>query len=224
MNENAPKSPQELEAHLAELVRANAMLTEANRRKDEFLATLAHELRNPLTALGAAVELIGLKDTDQASRERLIGILARQVQHLSRLLNDLLVLAPSMEGHPVTKDVVPRPRRLLLVDDNVDTAEALASLLGHLGQNVLVAHDGSSALEAAATFQPEIVFLDIGLPGLNGYEVALRLRQQSGLEKTLLVAMTGQEAPSRSIEARFNRYLIKPVRLKTLEKLLSELG
>ena len=91
---------------------------------------------------------------------------------------------------PPPQSSIPAPR-LLLVDDDADTADSLAKLLRHLGQNVLVAHDGSTALEAPPGFQPEIILLDIGLPGLDGYEVAKRLRQLPGMDNTLLVALTG---------------------------------
>ena len=121
-----------------------------------------------------------------------------------------------VQGHPA--------RRILLVDDNVDTTETLARLLRYMGQDVRTAHEGTAALKLAPAFKPDIVLLDIGLPGLNGYEVATLLRQQEGMDRTLLVALTGhsQQDPARSRDAGFHHYLIKPVGSKTLEKLLRD--
>src|SRR5262249_38150069 len=81
--------------------------------------------------------------------------------------------------------------RVLVVDDNVDAAESLAVLLRLEGQDVQVAHDGVSALELARAFRPALVFLDIGMPGMDGYEVCRRLRQQFSRDRPLVVALTG---------------------------------
>jgi CheY-like chemotaxis protein len=113
--------------------------------------------------------------------------------------------------------------RILVVDDNVDTADMLAQLLRYCGQEVTTAHNGLAAIEAAQRDGPEIILLDIGLPGLNGYEVARRLRQESALEKTLFIALTGygqDEDRRRSKDAGFHYHFVKPVTLKILEKLL----
>jgi signal transduction histidine kinase/DNA-binding response OmpR family regulator len=115
--------------------------------------------------------------------------------------------------------------RVLVVDDNVDAAESLALLLRMMGQVVRTVHDGVSALGAAESFQPDVVLLDIGLPRMDGYEVARQLRQR-GLTDTLLVAVTGygQEADlARSREAGFDRHLVKPVDPDTLAELFSSL-
>ena len=80
---------------------------------------------------------------------------------------------------------------MLVVDDNVDTATSLALLLTESGHDVRTAHDGPTALEAALDYRPDVVLLDIGLPGLDGFEVAKRMRQQPILQKVVLVAMTG---------------------------------
>ena len=82
-------------------------------------------------------------------------------------------------------------RRVLLVDDNVDSVTSLAVLLRLAGHEVALAHEGASALEAAQSFRPEVVLLDIGLPGMSGHEVARRLRERTGPARPLLVAMTG---------------------------------
>jgi signal transduction histidine kinase/CheY-like chemotaxis protein len=117
----------------------------------------------------------------------------------------------------------PPSRRVLAVDDNVDAVESLALLLSAQGHEVRTAYDGPAAVAAAAAFQPEVVFLDIGLPHMDGYEVARRLRGQAGLSITLLVALTGygqEEDRRRADEAGFDAYLIKPADPTTLQRLL----
>jgi CheY-like chemotaxis protein len=89
-----------------------------------------------------------------------------------------------------------------------------------------VAHDGPAALELAKTCRPDLVFLDIGMPGMDGYEVARRLRKTAGLEKIVLAALTGwgqQEDRRRTAEAGFDHHLVKPPEAKALEGLLSDL-
>jgi CheY-like chemotaxis protein/anti-sigma regulatory factor (Ser/Thr protein kinase) len=116
--------------------------------------------------------------------------------------------------------------RVLVVDDNVDSAEILAKLLRHSGHDVRTAYTGPSALEAAAAHPPDVVLLDIGLPGLNGYEVARRLRQQPRLEGVRLVAMTGygQESDLQlTREAGFDSHLLKPVDFLKVRELLTTL-
>ena len=103
--------------------------------------------------------------------------------------------------------------RVLVVDDNVDTVTTLALLVKESGHDVRTAYDGSSVLEAALDYRPNVVLLDIGLPGLNGFEVAKQLRQQPALQNAVLVAMTGYGGVSdlqRSFEAGFDHHLVKP--------------
>jgi CheY-like chemotaxis protein len=125
--------------------------------------------------------------------------------------------APEAEGPP------PR-RRILIVDDNVDAAVVMARMLSRsYGQEVGVAHDGPGALEAARRLGPEVVLLDIGLPGLDGHEVARRLRAGPGGDRMLLVALTGwgqEEDRRRSQEAGFDRHLVKPVEPEDIVGLL----
>ena len=118
---------------------------------------------------------------------------------------------------------IPPSRRVLVVDDSITTAESMAALLQLKGHDARVAGDGPNALEIAAGFHPEVVLLDIGMPGMNGYQVAKQLRQLPGLEQTLLVALTGygQEEDHRcSREAGFHHHLVKPANLSVVEALL----
>jgi CheY-like chemotaxis protein len=114
----------------------------------------------------------------------------------------------------------------MVVDDNSDAANSLAMWLALVGHEVRVAHDGPSALEVARTFLPHMMFLDIGMPGMDGYEVARRVRKTPELENTVLVALTGwgqQEDRRRTSEAGFNRHLVKPPETTVLESLLATL-
>ena len=114
--------------------------------------------------------------------------------------------------------------RVLVVDDNVDSAESLAMLLEESGHEVWTAHDGPTALQAAIDNRPDAVLLDIGLPSMDGNEVAKRIRQHPKLKNIVLVATTGYGQESdrrRSREAGFDHHLVKPVELATLEKLLT---
>src|SRR5262249_7348057 len=116
--------------------------------------------------------------------------------------------------------------RLLVVDDNHDAAISLSMLLRLQGHEVHVAHDGPTALEMATTLRPDVIFLDLGMPGMDGYEVARRLRQHRGLEHVVLAALTGwgqQEDRRRTAEAGFNHHLVKPPEANVLSGLLAEL-
>jgi PAS domain S-box-containing protein len=114
--------------------------------------------------------------------------------------------------------------RVLVVDDNQDAADSLALLLQLAGQEVRVAYDGQAALALAPEFRPAMAFLDIGMPGMDGYEVGRRLRQLPGMEALVLVALTGwgqEEDRRRSKEAGFDHHLVKPAEADELNRLLA---
>ena len=379
-----------LQAEIAERTRAEELLREADRRKDEFLATLAHELRNPLAPIQSALNAYRLSPGVDATRGDLLGIMQRQMQLMVRLIDDLLdvsritrgkltlqnqrtdlasVLDAAVEiacplikqaGHALQVDIpaiefpvhadpqrlaqvfanllnnaskytesggtirlavakengelvvsvrdsgigmstaqithifdmfmqvdaslerargglgigltlvrhlvelhggrvrafseglgrgsefivylplaqgldadagplaatpdnsATRTLRILVVDDNCDGADTLALLLGLLGHQVLTLYDPLKAVEAAAAFVPELAFLDVGMPNLNGYELAARLRRQSYGPQLLMVALTGwgQESDRRrSAEAGFDEHLVKPIDMETIERI-----
>ena len=383
---------------ITDLKRAEEELRDADRRKDEFLATLAHELRNPLAPIRNSLQILKMPRVDAETAQRSRDMMERQVHHLVRLVDDLLdvsrvmrgkielrrervelatVVARAVEtvqplidaqGHGLTVNLPPESlpldadpvrlaqvvgnlltnaakyteangrirltaqregreavlrvrdtgigiapdmlpkvfglfvqvdhaatrsqgglgigltlvknlvemhkgtveassaglgkgsefvvrlplsaqegwrrteeesgetahaparssgRLLLVVDDNTDAADSLAMLLRLQGHEVRVAHDGPAALEMAKGYRPEMVFLDIGMPGMDGYEVARRLRRQPGLEKVRLAALTGwgqEEDRRRTAEAGFDHHLVKPVEPGTLEALLESLA
>jgi PAS domain S-box-containing protein len=378
---------------VTERKRAEEALREADRRKDEFLATLAHELRNPLAPIRNAVAILRVPGLDAATVGQALGVLERQVQHVVRLVDDLLdvsrirrdkielrkervelatVVARGVEtahaliqaqGHHLTVSLPPEsvwlegdpirlaqvvsnllhnaakytepggqiwltaaregaeavlgvrdtgigiepellrrifdpfvqadrsltraqgglgvglalvrklvamhggsvqaasagpgrgsefvvrlpaparhgdeavraagdappappvpPRRILVVDDNRDAAGTLALLLRLEGHDVSVAHDGPTALEAASRQRPEVAFLDLAMPGMDGYELCRRLRAEPVLAGILLVALTGwgqEEDRRRSHQAGFDRHVIKPVTPQSLRRVLT---
>jgi signal transduction histidine kinase len=369
-------------------------LEEAGRRKDQFLAVLAHELRNPLAAIRMAAQSVGLPDSPQAERERWSMVIERQISHLSRLIDDLVdvsritrgsielqrrvvdiggIVAEAIEasrptiedrrhelvvrlpegsisvngdaarlvqvianllhnsskftpkggkitiaverageemvlrvtdngigidpeslpkvfemfsqvgrpldrpsaglgiglalvrtlvelhggsvsahsegagtgtqvtvrmpclpalledGSPARKRETPAtlpPSRILVVDDNADAADALAFMLRAAGHEVSTAHDGLEALNISPEFRPEIVLLDLGMPNLNGYATAHRMREEPWGKDIVLVALTGWGQPKdrdRTSRAGFNAHLVKPVGVEELFGTLAEL-
>ncbi len=117
-------------------------------------------------------------------------------------------------------------RRVLVVDDNVDSAESLAMLLRLGGHEIETAYDGVQAVESAERFRPDLVLLDIGLPRMDGYDAAVRIREQASGRDVVLVAVTGwgqEEDRRRSREAGFDAHLTKPVDLAALSRLLAAL-
>jgi PAS domain S-box-containing protein len=384
-------------AHMASVAMNNARLVEnlrdSNRRKDEFLATLAHELRNPLAPLSNGLQVMKLAEDDGEAAKEARGMMERQLEQLVRLIDDLMdvsrisrgkielrrqrvdlprIVQQAVEtsrplidaaghrlridipGEPVFldadetrlaqvlsnllnnaakytepggaidltarregKDVVlsvkdngigippamlphvfelftqvdrslekaqggvgvglsivralvelhggsvearsagrgkgseflvrlpvadqPAPDlrepeetragpsgglRILVADDNVDSAKSLAILLEIMGNEVHTAHDGCEAVDTATTFHPDLALLDIGMPRLNGYEACRRIREQPWGKTTVMVALTGWgqiEDVRRSEQAGFDHHLVKPVEPGALEKLLASL-
>ncbi|HZN55776.1 MAG TPA: ATP-binding protein [Candidatus Polarisedimenticolaceae bacterium] len=384
----------QIREHLLDRERAAEAMREADRRKDEFLAVLAHELRNPLAPIRNALGIMKLAGPDAETSREMVAMLERQVDHMVRLVDDLFeasritrgqidlrrepvdlaavlryavetarpllegsrqtlqVEIPdeslgvdgdpvrlaqvfgnllnnaskySAEGSPIwlharriggaievsvrdrgrgippemlsrvfemftqvdrraggpqtglgigltlVKNLVelhggevearsagpglgsefhvrlrllpePPPRsareapsrreataasRVLVVDDNRDSADSIALLLSLLGADARVAYDGVEALEVIGTHRPHAVLLDIGLPGMDGYEVARCIRERADLRDVTLIALTGWGQPDdrlRSREAGFDRHLVKPIDTPTLEAILSSLA
>ena len=386
------RANEELQHHSQRIERLLGELKLADRRKNEFLATLAHELRNPLSPIRHAVQLLRLAQGDPDRHQQSLTMIERQVGQMVRLIDDLLDIAritndklalrkerielaaavasalettqPLLEesGHELTVTLPPEPvyldadltrlaqvfvnllnnaakyterggrielmaetgggevvvrlrdngigiapehlphlfeifsqtapalerssgglgvglalarglvglhggsieghsagpgqgsefvvrlpfagadpvpaspaapsgerqrtagRRILIADDNRDAAESLSLLLEYLGHEVSTAHDGLQAIEAAASGHPEVALLDIGMPELNGYEVAEHIRRQPWGQGMVLVAITGwgqEDDKRRAREAGFDHHLTKPVDLPDLEKLLA---
>jgi PAS domain S-box-containing protein len=112
------------------------------------------------------------------------------------------------------------PHRILVIDDNLDSAQSLSVLIEHWGHEVMTVTDGESALEAARSFRPQVMFVDIGLPGIDGYEIVRRVRRMPGLEGVVLIALTGygqEEDRRRSQDAGFDHHWVKPLDVSALE-------
>lgn len=369
--------------------RAEEALMETDRRKDEFLATLAHELRNPLAPIRTAVQLLNHLGTQEPESQQIRDMVERQVDHLVRLVDDLLdlsrinrgkvtlrrqpaklteivqtaietstpfitanghILEMNLSAEPLlidgdavrltqvvanllnnaakytpqggritvtverndqhgvirvrdtglgipremlenvfemfaqvnrhlgraqgglgigltlvrqlvelhggdvqarsegegtgaefvvrlplidqrTETTIPKgdeefpvkPRRVLVVDDNVDAAISLARLFTLKGHQVKTAHDGLSGIQEVTSFRPEVVLLDLGMPGIDGFETARRIRASEPGHKVLLIALTGwglEEDRRRTRDSGFDHHFVKPVNFSELEKLL----
>ena len=114
----------------------------------------------------------------------------------------------------------------MVADDNRDAAESLGEILRLMGNEVRIVHDGVQAAEEAAIFRPDVVLLDIGMPRLNGYDAAQRIRKQPWGKAVFLIALTGwgqEEDKRRATEAGFDQHFTKPVNLAVLEQLLAAL-
>jgi CheY-like chemotaxis protein len=117
-------------------------------------------------------------------------------------------------------------RRVLIIEDNLDAAESLREVLEIGKHEVEVAHSGPDGIEKLRSFRPDVVFCDIGLPGMDGYDLARAVRQDPMLQSTLLVALSGYALPEdleRAAEAGFQHHLAKPPSVDALERVLSEL-
>lgn len=377
---------------ISDIKAMEATLRDTDRRKDEFLATLAHELRNPLAPIRNSLQILRMPQVEPATSQQMLAMMERQVQHLVRLVDDLLdvsrvmrgrielrreqvelaqVVARAVEtaqplvdtlghkleialpseslivevdpvrlsqvvsnlltnaakytdggghillsatrerqdvvirvrdngigiapevlphifelfmqaehaasraqgglgigltlskniallhggtiearsaglGHgaefvvrlPVAVDVPASPQAhapatnipkssILVIDDNEDAAETLSTLLRLQGHDVAVAYDGAAGLELARANPPELVFIDLGMPRMDGYEVARRMRQTSGLTDAMLIALTGwgQEADrAQTADAGFDHHIVKPAEPAALERVIGELG
>lgn len=132
-----------------------------------------------------------------------------------------------LAGGRVSSPVTPLPRcRILVVDDHEDTAAMLGLLLALIGHQTQVAHDGLEALATTAAFRPDVVLLDINLPGLSGHEVARKLREMPSGRELMLIAVTAMDQEPHRLESRrsgFDAHLVKPVDSHTLEALLAAL-
>lgn len=143
----------------------------------------------------------------------------------------ILTEAQSFQPRPPERlergETATQARHILVVDDNHDSADSLAALLQMRGHEVHVAYDGLRAVEDAAALQPDMILLDIGLPEMNGFEAARRIRAQRSDQRFLLVALTGlaqEDDRRRSQEAGFDAHLVKPVAIEKVEALLERLS
>jgi CheY-like chemotaxis protein/two-component sensor histidine kinase len=190
----------------------------------DLFAQVDHSLDHSQGGLGLGLTLVrSLVEMHGGSVQALSDGLSRGSEFVVRL--PILDLSKVQADSPLAKSapIVPHHEpsrapslRVLVVDDNVSSAQSLAKVLKLDGHEVQVTHDGATALDSVRWFRPEVVLMDIGLPGMDGYEVARRLRQDADLAAgiALLAAVTGyaeDEARRRSREAGFDHHLVKPI-------------
>ncbi len=133
------------------------------------------------------------------------------------------ISAALAENAPVKSNPKNQALRILVIDDNVDTVLGFSLLLKATGHDVRTAHDGLNIIQLTDEFHPDVIMLDIGLPGLNGYEVAKKIREQPAGKDIVLIALTGYGQDSdrqSSIDAGFDHHLVKPARFEQLVQIL----
>lgn len=121
------------------------------------------------------------------------------------------------------ESIEPGSRRVLIVDDHVESAEVLGMVVQSVGAQVRLAHDGPAALALAREFLPRVIFLDLNLPGLDGYEVARRLRVEPETARSVVIALTGWARSTdeeRSLREGFEHHLVKPVEVERVRRIL----
>ena len=210
VRDNGPGIEADMQDHIF------AMFTQGTQRRDRFGAGLGVGL-----ALARKIATLHGGSLEARSEGKNKG---------SEFIFRLPLLAASMETAPVAANTQHEslvPRRILVVDDNVDGATTLNLLLESLGHETCVVHDGIEALKMAVEFLPDVVLLDIAMPGIDGYEVARRLRELKKDPPLRIVAVTGfgQETDrQKSREAGFDVHLVKPVEVNDLAQALNERG
>lgn len=199
--------------------------------RDELVAQLAHELRNPLAPIRNAAEVLRVHREElpehlRGSAETLVDHVDRLARLIDSLLGDDL---PTVRSQGIERSwrvaAAGSGRRVLVVDDHKDAADSLGLLLEMRGHVVAVAYSGEHAIEISEHFEPEVAMLDLGLPIMDGYELAGHLRKQRNGDGLLLIAVTGYGQPEdrrRSAAAGFDHHLLKPLDLEAIEDLLEE--
>jgi PAS domain S-box-containing protein len=192
----------------------------------EMFSQVAPALERSHGGLGIGLSLVrGLVELHGGTVEARSAGIGMGSEFIVRLPVANVPLAREPEAPPSrTTATSAQKRRILVVDDNRDAADSLALMLKVVGHETRTAYDGLEATQAAAAILPEVILLDIGLPKMNGYEVAKHIRQQSWGSGIALIALTGwgqEEDKRRAFEAGFDHHLTKPVQAVALEKLLA---
>jgi len=201
------------------------------RAKDDLLAMLGHELRNPIGAISAASDVLEAVEPDAPAAVEARAIIARQAHALVRVVNDLVAAGRAVAGKPVatpalTQQDMLRPsrrRNVLVVDGDDDVLAALRAELELGGHRVSTAADGIEGLTRLLELKPEVSIIDIGLSGLTGLELARHARASGYAGR--MIALSGYEAGRDEHEARvagFDAYLVKPVAGGPLRACLDE--
>ncbi len=194
-----------------------------------LLATFAHDMRSPLSSIRTGIEVLKLSLGDPQQAEKLLSMLERQTLEMVRLLEGLGESGPSLTdaGNPVSgmdADAAPAsPRKVLVVDDSRSAADVLTLFFKMEGLDVHSVYLGQDALDLAREMKPDVVFLDLGLPDLSGYEVVAKIRELPGGDQCFIVALTGrdEEDDRRNIvKAGFDLHVVKPPEPRVLREVL----
>ena len=188
----------------------------------EVIATLAHDLRSPLASIRTGIEVLKLSLQNPAQIEKVIGMLERQTaemtgmvdgmltKNLLRTASEALSVMPSPEIEPSASDSYDT---VLVVDDSPSAVEILSLFFRMEGLEVSTAHLGEDAIALAKEMEPCVVFLDLGLPDISGYEVAEQIRNMPNGDKFYIVALTGRNEEEDRIkikQAGFDVHVVKP--------------
>lgn len=207
--------------------------SEMESRHVSRLANFAHDLRSPLSSILTGIEVLKLSLGDANQAAKIIGMLERQTLEMARLLDGLVKPEDRTVplAHPESTVAGPAgslpPKKVLVVEDSLSTANILTLFFKMEGLDVRSAHLGEDAIQIAREMNPDVIFLDLGLPDVSGYEVAARIREISGGSQCVIVALTGrdEEEDRRNIaEAGFDLHLVKPPEPGMLRDVLRKLA
>jgi two-component system, OmpR family, response regulator len=214
-------------------------LLDRDAGKHALLDELGPRLREPLAPIRSALDVLRLAMSDHEQVSWAVQVIERQLCSLLRLLGDPASMAMGLStsaaetapgdwsaARPKARACAGTPRRLLVVDDHLESARTLARVLETRGHEVRLAHDGLAALDAVGRYPLDAVLLDIGLPGMDGFEVARRIRARPENEGLRLIAVTGygwQDDRHSSRLAGFDHHLVKPFVPDALESVLEAL-
>lgn len=193
----------------------------------EMFSQVAHDFGHSGGGLGIGLSLVRQLVEMHKGTIEVISEIGKGSKFFVRLPIARRKINASSQTPSTTASSQTNPQRLLVVDDNVDAAECLSMLLELDGHTLRVAHTGPDAIKLANDFQPQLVFLDIGMPGMNGYQTAEELRKISALKNITLVALTGWGAESdreKSRAAGFDYHLTKPAQTNEIKKILATLS
>jgi CheY-like chemotaxis protein len=226
------------EQRVEQLDAAGPTALRANLHQDEYLRVLAHRLRNPLAPIRTCIQILENRAPQDRLLHQALDLMDRQLRRLSNLLDDLCSIHGPASGAPMPE--TPRAQvnaaevgsplnlkhRVLIVDDNLDAAEALRLLLCIKGFEAFTAADGIEAIERTQERSPDIIFMDLEMPNMDGWEAARRIHAMPECEAIPIVALTGLDRDSdreRSRESGMVEHLVKPVEMAAVQDLMQSL-
>jgi CheY-like chemotaxis protein len=225
----APITPAENSALSEGLVKSMQM----EKALHHILAMLAHELRNPLAAILNATQVLASERSDRDLRREATQVIRRQADQMARLLDDLLdvtrIATLPRTTQTSTASTTPAQAgttcKVLIIEDNADSRRMLERILKLDGYEVHTAENGDQGLQEILRLRPRFALVDIGLPGLDGYQVARKVRETLSPDEVFLIALTGYGRPKdrQAVkEAGFDEHLIKPLNPDELARVMQK--